>query len=354
MKSNIKALLAAAGVAAFAFSPANAFEGPAEQQKSGIYIGSSAGVPPPGIYAFTQVFTLQSNWVGGIQSAVGNKQGEQVDVAIQGFVFVPGWTFLGAKYDFVVAQPFEHFAIGQPLSLLPTTPDMGSGVHNTFFANELAWKWGSFGVKAGLGMFAPTGTQQGGTGLNFGGGCATVTGCNGLANVGAPFWTFQPELILSYLGGGWNLTAALYGEINTANRIDDYTSGSLFHADFTATYTMGKWTFGPVGYVVAQVSDDKCPVGICTILHPFGTAGFTQRYTIAAVGGLLEYNFGPATASIWATQAVYAKASTGALLPASFAPFQDQSFIQRGSTILGTLSYAIWQPPAPATPMIHK
>ena len=366
MKSNIKALLAAAGVAAFAFSPANAFEFAPELQKAGIFIGSSAGVPPPGIYGFSQAFTFQTNWAGPIQNSapgiggangVGNKQGEQVNVAIQGFLFVPGWTFLGATYDFVVAQPFETFAIGQPLSLLGA-PDMGSGVHNTYFANELAWnKIGGtgFGIKTGLGMFAPTGTVQGGTGPSIGIACLTHVGCNGGANVGFHYWTFQPELILSYLGGGWNLSAALYAEINTANRQDDYTTGDIFHADFTATYTTGKWTFGPVGYVVAQVSDDKCSSVTCLALHPFGTAGFTQRYTIAAVGGLLEYNFGAATVSIWGTQAVYAKAS-GTPIPAGvLSPFADDtSYIQKGSTILATLSYAIWNPPAPATPMIHK
>src|ERR1700751_5252638 len=130
MKSNIKALLAAAGVAAFAFSPANAFEGGTpEQQKSGVFIGASAGVPPPGIYAFSQVFTFQTNWAGPLQTApgvgVGNKQGEQVNVAIQGFLFVPGWTFLGGTYDFVVAQPFEDFSVGQPLSLSPFVANIG-------------------------------------------------------------------------------------------------------------------------------------------------------------------------------------------------------------------------------------
>jgi hypothetical protein len=361
MKSNIKALLAAAGVAAFAFSPANAFEGGTpEQQKSGVFIGASAGVPPPGIYGFDQVFTFQTNWAGPIQTApgvgVGNKQGEQVQVAIHGFLFVPGWTFLGATYDAVIAQPFEDFSVGQPLSLVPTVANMGAGVHNTYFAQELAWKWGDFGVKAGLGMFAPTGTQQGGTGVAFGGACVLVTGCNGFANVGVRYWTFQPELILSYLGGGWNLSAALYAEINTANQQDDYTQGTIFHADFTATKTIGKWTFGPVGYVVAQVSDDKCSSATCLFLHPFGTAGNTQRYTIAAAGGLLEYNFGPASVTVWGTQAVYSKASGTALPAGVLSPFADDtSFIQKGSTIFATLSYRIWAPEEPAkVPMIHK
>ena len=69
MKSNIKALLAAAGVAAFTFSPAIAYEGGVTwQQKPGIFIGSSAGVPPPGIYMFNQVFTYQTNIAGPVSA----------------------------------------------------------------------------------------------------------------------------------------------------------------------------------------------------------------------------------------------------------------------------------------------
>jgi hypothetical protein len=354
MRSNIKALLAAAGVAAFAFSPANAFEGGVQwQTKPGIFIGASAGVPPPGIYMFNQVFTYQTNLAGPLTTLVGNKQGVQAAVDVQGFLFVPGWTFLGGTYDFVVAQPFGMVSIGQPLSLGFNQIDMFSGVHNTYAANELAWKFGSFAIKTGLGMYIPDGTIQGATAQTAFGVCPNfAVGCNGFANFGNKYWTFQPELILSYLGQGWNLSGAFYAEINTANQPDDYTQGTVFHADFTATYTLGKWTFGPVGYYVAQVSDDKCSSVTCLLIHPQGILGNTQRFQLAAVGGLVEYNFGPASLSFWATQEVYAKAS-GAL-PAPL--FDDLSFTTRGSTLFGTLSYRIWAPeePAKAAPMIHK
>ena len=219
MKSNIKALLAAAGVTAFAFSPASAYEGGVQwQQKPGVFIGASAGVPPPGIYMFDQVFTYQTNLAGPVQSQVGNKQGVQAAVDVQGFLFVPGWTFLGATYDAVIAQPFGMVSVGKPLSLEANQIDMFSGVHNTYFAPvELSWKLGTSGfvVKAGLGIFAPTGTIQGGQGPNTVNlGCTTQVGCNGFANFGNKYWTFQPELILSYLKDGWNLSAAF-----TANSI---------------------------------------------------------------------------------------------------------------------------------------
>ena len=336
MKFNFKALLAAAGVATFALSPANAYEGQVAQTKPGIFIGASAGVPPPGIYMFNQVFTFQSNLVGPNPALHVAKVGVQAAVDIQGFIFVPGWTFLGATYDALIVQPFEMVSFGQPFNI------QAAGMFNTYFVPiELSWtKIGGtgFAIKTGLGIYAPTGTQQ---------------GPQGIGNVGSPWWTFQPELALSYLANGWNLSAFIYEEFNTANSRSNYTSGNVFHVDWTATYTIGKWTFGPVGYYVAQVTDDKCPVGICTAFNPLGTLGAShaQRFQVAAVGGLLEYNFGPASASVWVTQEVYAKASNSA----AAALGADGSFIERGMTVLGTLSYRLWAPEAPPpTPMFHK
>jgi hypothetical protein len=342
MKLNSKALLAAAGLAAFAFSPANAYEGgyPGWQTKPGAFIGSSAGVPPPGIYMFNQVFTYQTNLTGPGTTTLGlgSHNGVQAAVDAQGFLFVPGWTFLGATYDAVIVQPFVMFGIGNPLGSFPGIANEAGGMHNTYFVPvELSWKLGTsgFAVKTGLGIGAPDGTQ---------------TGPTGLGNVGNPWWTFQPELILSYLKDGWNLSVAMYDEINTKNSIDNYTTGDIFHADFTVTKTIGKWTVGPVAYYVGQVTNDKCPVGICTAFNPTGTAGNAQRFNLWAVGGLVEYNFGPASFSVWATQEVYANAKNAAVPVAA-----DASLITQGMTVFATLSYRLWAPDEPAKPaMFHK
>jgi hypothetical protein len=44
--------------------------------------------------------------------------------------------------------------------------------------------------------------------------------------------------------------------MNTANSITGYTSGDVFHADFQAVKTFGKWKLGPVGYFIGQVTGD--------------------------------------------------------------------------------------------------
>ena len=233
MKFNFKTLLAAAGVAALALSTANANEIGAWETKPGAFIGTSAGAPPPGIYYVGQVFTYQANFAGpGINNGTAfgttGKVAAQAAVNANVFLFVPGWTFLGATYDAVIVPIFVMNGAGAPIG------GIQSGMFNTYVVPiELSWtKIGgtNFGVKTGLGMYVPTGTVQGVTGLG---------------NEGRAAWTFQPELILSYLGNGWNLTAAMYYEINTANSRDNYTTGNVAHVDFTATYTIGKWSFGP-------------------------------------------------------------------------------------------------------------
>jgi hypothetical protein len=231
--------------------------------------------------------------------------------------------------------------------------DMFAGVHNTYFVPvELSWKLGTSGFvfKTGLGIYAPDGTIQGVNGTNV---VVAGNSLNGFGNFGNKYWTFQPEAIFSYLKDGWNLSAAIYGEFNTANQQDHYTQGDIFHVDFTATKTFGKWTLGPVGYYVAQVSNDKCSDITCLTAHPFGTLGNTQNFQLFAIGGLVEYNFGPASLSLWATQEVYSKASGAGVLP--IVPTADLSNTTKGMTVFATLSYRLWAPEEPAkAPMLHK
>jgi hypothetical protein len=333
MNMNGKALLAAAGIAALAASPAFANEGPGVQTKAGAFIGASAGVPPPGIYMFNQVFTYQSNLAGPGNG--GNTHiGLHANVDVQGFLFVPGWTFLGATYDAVIVQPWLDVSVGTPVNA------QFSGLFNTYLVpGELSWKFGTsgFAFKTGLGIYVPTGTK---------------TGAFQLGNVGAPYYTFQPEAIFSYIKDGWNLTAAVYEEFNTENNNTHYTSGNIFHADFTATKTIGKWTLGPVAYYVGQVTNDTCPVSCVAIYGANQTLANAQRTDVWAVGGLLGYDFGPASLSVWATQEVSAKASNAAALAATGA---DPSTVSQGTTVFATLSYRLWAPDEPVKPaMFHK
>lgn len=347
MKLISRAVLAASGILALSWSPASAIESFVNpQQKPGIFIGASAGVPPPGIYMFNQVFTYQANLTGpGLRALGGNTRiGDQSAVDIQGFLFVPGWTFLGATYDAVLAQPFVMGSLGSPFNI------QESGIHNTYIVpGELSWKlWDSgFAIKAGLGLFLPTGTQH--TFIPGFTGSALGPAGTGYPFIGDPYFTFQPEVIFSYLKDGWNLSAAIYEEINTKNTATHYTTGNILHADFTATKTIGKWTVGPVAYYYGQVSNDSCSA-ICG--YATGTLLNPQRFNIWAVGGLVGYNFGPAALSVWATDEISAKASNPAAVAATG---QDFSLVHQGFTVFGTLSYRLWGPEeAPKPAIYHK
>jgi hypothetical protein len=327
-----KILFVAASVSsAVAWSPAQAYEfgSPGFEQKPGITLGGgSAGTPPPGLYMFDQFFTYQAKIVGpGAPNVGGAATPVHVAVEASGLLWVPGWTFLGGTYDAVLVQPFVMADVGNPVNINP------AGVHNTYIVPaELSWKLGDSGffVKTGLGIYVPDGT---------------VGGINGLGNVGNPWWTFQPELIVSYLKDGWNVTANLFLEINTKSTVTGYRSGDIFHAEFTATKTTGNWTVGPVAYYAGQVSDD-------TSSTFYGGAINANKYDIWAAGGLVGYNFGPVQLNVWALSELSSHASGGTPVTGV-----DTASITKGYSVFAQISYRLWAPdetPAPKRPIFHK
>ncbi|EIG62145.1 transporter [Bradyrhizobium sp. WSM1253] len=304
---------------------ANAFEfgSPGFAQKPGITLGGgTAGAPPPGLYSFNQVFTYHSNLVGpGAPNVGGAATPAHSAVETSGLLWVPGWTLFGATYNAVIVQPWIMADVGSPINV------QLAGMHNTFIVPaELSWKLGDSGffVKTGLGIHVPNGSISGPAGLN---------------SVGNPWWTFQPELVVSYLNDGWNLTANLFQEINTANSITGYRSGDIFHAEFAATKTIGNWTFGPVAYYAGQVTDDKSSAF-------YGNAINVNRYNNWAGGGLVGYNFGPAALTVWATHEFSSTVSGGTAGP----PGIDTAAITKGYSVFANLSFRLWGPDAPPPP----
>ncbi len=73
-----------------------------------------------------------------------------------------------------------------------------------------------------------------------------------------------------------------------------------------------------------------------------------------ALGGLVEYNFGPASFSVWATQEIAAGAASTRCFPIPYRR-SDTSLITQGMTVFANLSYRIWAPEEPPKPaMFHK
>lgn len=305
------------------------FGAPGWAQKPGLTITATAAAPPPGIYMFQQFLTYQASIVGPGAPAVGGAA-TPVHVAVEatGVVFAPGWTFLGATYNAVIVQPVLMADIGNPVNINP------AGAHNTFIVPvELSWRLADSGffVKTGLGVYVPDGS---------------ISGVNGLGNIGNPWWTFQPELFISYLKDGWNLTANLFYEINTRNTVTNYKSGDVLHAEFAATKRFDRWTVGPVGYYVGQVTSDSSSAF-------YNNAINVNRYNLWAAGLLVGYDFGPASLSVWALDEFSAHASGGT----AAAPGFDSASITKGYSVFAQLNFRLWAPDQqspPKIPMLHK
>lgn len=161
------------------------------------------------------------------------------------------------------------------------------GWHNLGVAPSISWNLGKgLYVRAGAFVWAPTGTiDRGPAG-------------NGLGNIGAPYWTIEPNVAVSYLADNWNLTANVFYGISTRNTYSGVTNGNSLNLDWTATKTINRVEFGPVGYLSTQVTGDH---GCEQFYGPNVCAPGTK----AGVGGLLGYDFGVARARLAVTGSIY-------------------------------------------------
>ena len=295
---------------------ASAYESgfPLTIQKPGVTLGGDTALaPPPGVYMFNQFFDYQAKFAGpGAPTVNGNPTSNRVNNATVGVLYVPGWTVLGAQYAILVVQPINFVSVGAPLNIAP------GGLHNTLIAPaDLSWKLGESGffAKARLAVYVPDGD---------------IRGASGLASIGNPWYTIQPEFIVSYAKNNWGATLNVFEEFHTANMDTGYRTGDILHAEFCLTRTFGKLTIGPAGYYLGQVSNDRSS-GF------YGGAINANRYNIVAVGGLAAYDFGPVIGQIVGVDEVLSHASGGTLTPAG----TDSASSVRGFTVLTQFSYKI-------------
>jgi hypothetical protein len=302
------------------------------QTKPGIAIGAFAVPFPAGLYLAVHPFNYELHLTGpGVPpNDVPRGFGVQAD---PGFIWFPGWNFLGAAYSAYVSFPFTAVSV-DPTRAFPGIEF--AGVHNTFVSPlRLHWNAGNgWFIQSGLGLYVPDGT---------------IEGPLGNSNIGADYVTFQPNLVFSYLDQNWKLSSYMYYEINTKNEKSGYTSGSIFHLDLTALRTFNEWSFGPVGYYVVQTTADRPNALTDAFLSaavpvPGGIHGFNAgKFEALAVGGLIGFNFGPTAVQVFATKEIFARAWGGnsgtALLPQI--PFATD-ITTKGWTIFTRWTIPIW------------
>ncbi len=190
---------------------------------------------------------------------------------IPSVLWVPGWNILGATYAAAIVEPYamQNVNVGPNSG---STNSTSSGMFNTIISPiNLGWNFHPFFFKVGFSVYLNDGDTNHGT----------SSGASAIAN---NFYTFEPDIALSWLQGGWNLTGHAVFDFNTNDDHTNIQSGNVFYLDYTVSKSFGKWTFGAGGNYTKQFT---CDTG------SGNTSGCNEAQHVLA-GPLMGYNFGPA------------------------------------------------------------
>lgn len=168
------------------------------------------------------------------------------------------WTtpvkILGANYAVGVAIPFVWNSVTAQVTL----PSGGKGQRSDsanglgdmeFWPVALSWTALNKDLHVDFlgGIYAPTGGYE----------------TNRLANQGLGYWTFEPGLLVSYLGqkNGFEATTYIAYDFNTTNHNTNYQSGQVFHIDATVAQhlPLGKGIIGigATAFYLKQTTGDS-------------------------------------------------------------------------------------------------
>lgn len=264
---------------------------------------------PPGLYFINDFYWAPAwrQYDNGGNTVPGVKANGYIDVPI--LLWVPGCQFLGAAYGAAISEPFDQVTLR---AITPAGPLSGSqwGASNTIVVPFiLSWH-------IPCNFFVSTAFQ---IGLNDG---TTSPGDSAAAQPGNPLyhlkdgvlfskdlsniygWSandsyqFTPTIGVSWLYNGWNISGEFAYTWYTKDTDTDYLTGGQFWADYTLSYTCGRWTFGVGAAQENQVYNDK----FNALVHNasgsvIGVTGYkSQPGSMAvnySVGPLIGYNFGP-------------------------------------------------------------
>jgi hypothetical protein len=142
-----------------------------------------------------------------------------------GAFWVTPLKILGAYYSPNISFPFVWTDVRAQVSAIGRTASRSDSVRGPgdieFWPVALSWSAMKNDLHVDFygGIYAPTGEFQ----------------KNRLANQGLGYWTFEPGVLVSYLGqkNGFEFTTYIGYDINTENTTTDYHSGQQFHIDAT-------------------------------------------------------------------------------------------------------------------------
>ena len=269
-------------------------------------------LPPPGLY-FINDFFWTGNWYGhGVETKTGWNAGKTSGAKIDGYVDVPIllWNpgicqILGATYAAAIAQPFDT-ALLRAYEANGTGPaftgDQWGSYQTILEPFILSWEIPcNLHASASFAIGINDGTTSPGDSL------ASINKLYGSRLLDSNFaksgnvyawsssdnYTFTPGVGLSWLYGGWNLSAEFQYTFWTKDDDCEIQNGDELYAEYTATYTCGKWTFGLGAEGTNQVFNDKGNVLNSAGKLVYGTIQNSCNINYTA-GPIIGYNFGPA------------------------------------------------------------
>jgi hypothetical protein len=228
-----------------------------DPQLRGVDEGLAAGaLPPPGVYG-----VLNNYWASySLYNNAGKATSSTVDALIEVPVILwqTGVKILGADYAVAVAQPIDYTNLQVPGAELGSAAHFGT--YNTVLVpGILSWNPGNdLLVKAGLTVYVDDASSSH---------AKPLTNPYSLG-AGNGFWTLQPDLGVSWLHDGWNLSAELHYDYNFSDNnyhsspgaaATRYKSGQEIEIDYTATKTIGNWSAGLGAHQLNQITDDTGP-----------------------------------------------------------------------------------------------
>lgn len=279
--------------------------------------GLAAGaLPPPGVYGVLDNY-LANYYAYTPSASKAPSTGLTALVEVPIVLWSTGIKVFGADYAVAIAQPFDYTSIGLGYGLPNGGGNGGSGnwgTYNTVLVpGQLAWTFGDFHVKTGLTVYVADASSTVAQ-------IATQQWTKGGLPSGNGYWAVQPDLGLSWLHDGWNLSASLHLPIpvsSTTTTDYSYHSGTMFEADYTATKTLGKWTLGLGAYQVNQLNSDSCSGSNCVNWAPgYVVGGGTNVHHIAsryALGPIVGYQFGGINMQLTLNESVYVRNTVGGL-----------------------------------------
>jgi hypothetical protein len=257
----------------------------------GATTGNAAGLLPPDGWYFSADFDYETGYVknGSGDTAItpgGQKIKASNSAEVASLLWVPGWEILGARYAMAIAQPYKFQRTTLSGNGNTSAVNSNSRVNTSLIPVLLSWDLGGgFHLGSGLAIDLPDGR------FDYSYDADTGRNTKASTSIGNHYWTFEPNIALTYLHDDWAFTLNNILDINTTNHTTDYETGKIYYLDATATKNIGKFTVGVIGNYIQQLSDDKINGQSVAAVDGFYSEG--NKIQHVSLGPLLGYNFGP-------------------------------------------------------------